>query len=133
MVILLLSVAVMYASEQKGNPILAKLGANEALTSTQAGGNMEGKEVRFGITNSILFATVTTDTSCGAVNNGHDSLTPLAGGMALLNMALARWCSAASESASWDCSSSPSSRCSSPASWWAVRPSTWARRSRAAR
>jgi K+-transporting ATPase A subunit len=88
MVILLLSVAVMYASEQKGNPILAKLGANEKLTATQAGGNMEGKEVRFGITDSILFATVTTDTSCGAVNNGHDSLTPLAGGMALLNMAL---------------------------------------------
>jgi len=88
MVILLISVAVMYASEQKGNPILAKRGANEKLTSTQAGGNMEGKEVRFGIANSILFSTVTTDTSCGAVNNGHDSLTPLAGGMALLNMAL---------------------------------------------
>ena len=88
MVILLMSVAVMYASEQKGNPILAKRGANEKLTSTQAGGNMEGKEVRFGIANSILFSTVTTDTSCGAVNNGHDSLTPLAGGMALLNMAL---------------------------------------------
>ena len=88
MVILLLSVAVMYASEQKGNPILAKLGANEALTSTQAGGNMEGKETRLGIADSVLFSTVTTDTSTGAVNNAHDSLTPLAGGMAMLNMAL---------------------------------------------
>jgi len=88
MVILLISVAVMYASEQKGNPILAKLGANEKLTSTQTGGNMEGKEVRFGIADSILWATATTDTSCGAVNASHDSLTPLAGGMAMLNIAL---------------------------------------------
>ncbi len=88
MVILLMGVTVMYASEQKGNPILAKLGANEALTSTQSGGNMEGKEARFGIADSVLFANVTTDTSTGAVNNGHDSLTPLAGGMAMLNIAL---------------------------------------------
>jgi len=88
MAILLMSVAVMYASEQKGNPILAKLGANEKLTSTQAGGNMEGKEVRFGIADSVLWATTTTDTSCGAVNAAHDSLTPLAGGAAMLNIAL---------------------------------------------
>ncbi len=88
MVILLMSVTVMYASEQKGNPILASRGANEKLTSTQSGGNMEGKEVRFGIADSILWATTTTDTSCGAVNAAHDSLTPLAGGMAMLNIAL---------------------------------------------
>jgi len=88
MAILLMSVAVMYASEQKGNPILARLGANEKLSSTQAGGNMEGKEVRFGIADSILWATTTTDTSCGAVNAAHDSLTPLAGGAAMLNIAL---------------------------------------------
>ena len=88
MVILVMGVTVMYASEQKGNPILAKLGANEKLTSTQAGGNMEGKEVRFGIADSVLFANITTDTSTGAVNNGHDSLTPLAGGTAMLNIAL---------------------------------------------
>jgi K+-transporting ATPase ATPase A chain len=88
MVILVMSVTVMYASEQKGNPILAKRGANEALTSTQAGGNMEGKETRFGIADSVLFSTVTTDTSTGAVNNAHDSLTPLAGGTAMLNIAL---------------------------------------------
>jgi K+-transporting ATPase ATPase A chain len=88
MAIMLMGVAVMYASEQKGNPILAKLGANEALTSTQSGGNMEGKEARFGIADSVLFANVTTDTSTGAVNNSHDSLTPLAGGTAMLNIAL---------------------------------------------
>ncbi len=88
MVILLMGVTVMYASEQKGNPILAKLGANEKLTANQAGGNMEGKEVRFGIAGSVLFSTVTTDTSTGAVNNAHDSLTPLAGGIAMLNIAL---------------------------------------------
>ena len=88
MAILLMGVAVMYASEQKGNPILARLGANEALTSTQSGGNMEGKEARFGIADSVLFANITTDTSTGAVNNGHDSLTPLAGGTAMLNIAL---------------------------------------------
>jgi potassium-transporting ATPase potassium-binding subunit len=88
MVIVVMGVTVMYASEQKGNPILAKLGASQALTSTQAGGNMEGKEVRFGIADSVLFANVTTDTSTGAVNSGHDSFTPLAGGMAMLNIAL---------------------------------------------
>ena len=88
MVILLMGVTVIYANEQKGNPILTKLGANQALTSTQAGGNMEGKEVRFGIADSSLFANVTTDTSTGAVNTGHDSLTPLAGGTAMLNIAL---------------------------------------------
>jgi K+-transporting ATPase ATPase A chain len=86
MVILLMSVAVMYASEQKGNPNFTKLGVNQAVTATQPGGNMEGKESRFGIGSSILFATVTTDTSTGAVNNAHDSLTPLAGMMAMFNM-----------------------------------------------
>ena len=88
MVILVMSVAVMYASEQKGNPNLTKLGVTQAATATQSGGNMEGKETRFGISASVLWATITTDTSCGAVNNAHDSLTPLAGGMAMLNIAL---------------------------------------------
>jgi potassium-transporting ATPase potassium-binding subunit len=88
MVILLMSVATMYWSEQRGNPILTKLGANQALTSAQSGGNMEGKEVRFGISASVLWATTTTDTSCGAVNTGHDSLTPIAGMWAMLNIAL---------------------------------------------
>jgi K+-transporting ATPase ATPase A chain len=88
MVILLMSVAVMYASEQKGNPNFTKLGVTQAATATQAGGNMEGKETRFGISASVLFATITTDTSTGAVNSSHDSFTPLAGGMAMLNIAL---------------------------------------------
>jgi K+-transporting ATPase ATPase A chain len=88
MVLLVVSVSVMYASEQSGNPNLTRLGVTQAATATQAGGNMEGKEVRFGIAGSILFSTVTTDTSTGAVNNAQDSLTPLAGGMAMLNIAL---------------------------------------------
>ena len=78
----------MYWSEQAGNPILARQGADQALTATQSGGNQVGKEVRFGIADSALWATITTDTSTGAVNNAHDSLTPLAGGMAMLNIAL---------------------------------------------
>jgi K+-transporting ATPase ATPase A chain len=78
----------VYVSEQAGNPILTRLGVDEVASATQPGGNMEGKEVRFGILNSALWATITTDTSCGAVNTMHDSLTPLAGGMVMLNMAL---------------------------------------------
>jgi len=80
--------AVVYASEQAGNPILARLGVDQMASASQPGGNMEGKEVRFGILNSALWATVTTDASCGAVNTMHDSLTPLAGGMVMLNIAL---------------------------------------------
>jgi K+-transporting ATPase ATPase A chain len=66
-------------SEQKGTPQLASAGADLQPSSTQSGGNMEGKEVRFGIFNSALFATTTTGTSCGAVNSMHDSYTPLGG------------------------------------------------------
>jgi len=73
----LLSVAVW--SEQRGNPALAKLGVDQTVSVAQAGGNMEGKETRFGVVNSALFATVTTATSCGAVNSMHDSFTPLGG------------------------------------------------------
>lgn len=87
-VLFLMGLAVIYGYEQAGNPVLAKLGVNQAATALQSGGNMEGKEVRFGIANSSLFATLTTDASCGAVNSMHDSYTPLAGGMAMLNIAL---------------------------------------------
>jgi K+-transporting ATPase ATPase A chain len=87
-VLFLTAFAVVYTSEQAGNPILAHLGVNQVASTTQPGGNMEGKEVRFGILNSALWATITTDTSCGAVNAMHDSLTPLAGGMVMLNIAL---------------------------------------------
>jgi potassium-transporting ATPase potassium-binding subunit len=72
--------------EQRGNPQFAAMGINQAATSHQSGGNMEGKEVRNGIVDSALWATVTTDTSCGAVNSMHDSYTPLGGFIPLLNM-----------------------------------------------
>jgi potassium-transporting ATPase potassium-binding subunit len=85
-VMFLVGVFVCYGFEQAGNPNLAKLGIQSAATSTQAGGNMEGKEVRFGVVNSTLFTTITTDTSCGAVNNTHDTLLPIAGMVPLLNM-----------------------------------------------
>jgi K+-transporting ATPase ATPase A chain len=82
----LMGVFVCYHYEQAGNPILAKLGIESRNTDTQPGGNMEGKETRFGIASSALFATVTTDASCGAINNVHDSLTPLGGLVPLFNM-----------------------------------------------
>src|SRR5215467_88733 len=72
-------VFVAYGFEQAGNPLLTSLGLQNAPTAGQAGGNMEGKEVRFGIVNSALYATVTTDASCGAVNSMHDSFTPIGG------------------------------------------------------
>ncbi|MGA2182988.1 MAG: potassium-transporting ATPase subunit KdpA [Bryobacteraceae bacterium] len=81
-----IGVFVCYGFEQAGNPMLAKLGLQTAATPGQPGGNMEGKEVRFGNVNSALFATVTTDTSCGAVNSWHDSFTPIAGLVPMLNM-----------------------------------------------
>src|SRR5206468_883076 len=71
-VMFLIGVFVAYPAEQAGNPILAKLGVESAATATQPGGNMEAKETRFGIAASALFATVTTDASCGAVNSMHD-------------------------------------------------------------
>ncbi|HXW72157.1 MAG TPA: potassium-transporting ATPase subunit KdpA [Methylocella sp.] len=77
-----------YAVESHPNPAFASLPINSAASSLQAGGNMEGKEVRFGITNSALFTTITTDASCGAVNTMHDSLLPLAGMIPMVNMML---------------------------------------------
>ena len=81
-------VFVAYHYEQKGTPMLAKAGIEMTATDTQPGGNMEGKETRFGIANSALFATVTTDASCGAVNAMHDSFTPLGGLVPLFNIEL---------------------------------------------
>jgi potassium-transporting ATPase potassium-binding subunit len=75
-----------YWAEARGNPQLAA--ADQVASATHSGGNMEGKEVRFGIANSALFATVTTDASCGAVNGMHDSFTPLGGMIPLLNIML---------------------------------------------
>jgi potassium-transporting ATPase potassium-binding subunit len=85
-VVFLAGVTVAYWSEAKGNPLLHA--ADQRATSMQPGGNMEGKEVRFGIADSALFATVTTDASCGAVNGQHDSYTPLGGLVPLVNIML---------------------------------------------
>jgi potassium-transporting ATPase potassium-binding subunit len=82
----LAGVTTAYWAEAKGNPLLA--GTDQHASALQSGGNMEGKEVRFGIANSTLFATVTTDASCGAVNSQHDSFTPLGGMIPLINIML---------------------------------------------
>jgi len=85
-ILFLAGVVTAYWAEARGNPSLT--GTNQQATLTQSGGNMEGKEVRFGIANSALFATVTTDASCGAINGWHDSYTPLGGMVPLINMML---------------------------------------------
>ncbi len=77
-----------YAAEAAGNPAFSALKIDSAPSALQAGGNMEGKEVRFGIANSALFTVVTTDASCGAVNNMHDSLMPLGGMVPMVNILL---------------------------------------------
>jgi K+-transporting ATPase ATPase A chain len=79
-------VTTAYRAESHGNPLLK--GTDQRASTLQSGGNMEGKEVRFGIANSALFATVTTDASCGAVNGVHDSYTPLGGLVPLVNIML---------------------------------------------
>jgi potassium-transporting ATPase potassium-binding subunit len=79
-------VLTAYWAEAQGNPLFK--GVDQRASVTQAGGNMEGKEVRFGIANSALFATVTTDASCGAVNGMHDSFTPLGGMVPMVNIML---------------------------------------------
>jgi K+-transporting ATPase ATPase A chain len=84
----IVGVGVCYWGESVGNPQFAALGIDQAPSLMQAGGNMEGKEVRFGIANSALFTTITTDASCGAVNNMHDSLTPIGGLVPLTNILL---------------------------------------------
>jgi K+-transporting ATPase ATPase A chain len=87
-VVFFAGVITIYWYESHGNPILNALGADQSVAGLQTGGNMEGKEVRFGIAGSSLFATVTTDASCGAVNGMHDSFTPLGGMVPLINIML---------------------------------------------
>src|SRR3984885_10214697 len=84
----LAGVTTAYWAEARGTPRLTAAGADQAVTATSYGGNMEGKECRFGIANSALFATVTTDASCGAINSWHDSFTPLGGLVPLTNIML---------------------------------------------
>jgi potassium-transporting ATPase potassium-binding subunit len=85
-ILFFVGVTVAYWAEARGNPLLH--GVDQRASVSQPGGNMEGKEVRFGIANSALFATVTTDTSCGAVNGWHDSFMPLGGMVPLVNIML---------------------------------------------
>ncbi len=87
-VLFLAGTLVVYAAESAGNPAFAALGVDQSASVLQTGGNMEGKEARFGIANSALFAAITTDASCGAVNGMHDSFTPLGGMIPLINMEL---------------------------------------------
>jgi K+-transporting ATPase ATPase A chain len=84
----LTGVVTVYRSEAPGNPAFAAMQVDQAPSALQAGGNMEGKEVRFGIANSSLFTTITTDASCGAVNTMHDSLMPLGGLVPMFNIML---------------------------------------------
>jgi K+-transporting ATPase ATPase A chain len=86
--IFIVSVIVVTVQEQQGNPLLAQLGADQRVSATQPGGNMEGKEARFGIAASGLFAAITTAASCGAVNGMHDSFIPMGGAVPLVLMQL---------------------------------------------
>jgi K+-transporting ATPase ATPase A chain len=81
-------VVVCYSVESQGNPAFAPFHVDQVASNAQPGGNMEGKEVRFGIADSALFTTITTDASCGAVNTMHDSLLPLAGAVPMVNIML---------------------------------------------
>ena len=85
-ILFLAGVTVAYWAEARGNPLLAN--TDQRVTAMQSGGNMEGKETRFGIANTALWATVTTDASCGAINGWHDSFTPLGGLVPLTNIML---------------------------------------------
>ena len=86
--VFVVAVVAATVAEQQGNPLLAALGADAQASATQSGGNMEGKEVRFGINASALFATITTAASCGAVNSMHDSYTPLGGAVPMVMIQL---------------------------------------------
>jgi potassium-transporting ATPase potassium-binding subunit len=87
-ILFLAGVSIVYSVESAGNPAFAALHVDQSPSALQSGGNMEGKEVRFGIANSALFTTATTDASDGAVNNMHDSLLPLAGMVPMVNIML---------------------------------------------
>jgi K+-transporting ATPase ATPase A chain len=85
-VMFLLGSFICYWAEQRGNPMVSNMGVASAYTGSQAGGNMEGKEIRFGNAMTALFATITTDASCGAVIGMHDSFTPIGGLIPLFNI-----------------------------------------------
>ena len=87
-VMFVIAVVVITPAEQAGNPLLTPLGVDQTVSSSQSGGNMEGKEVRYGINATSLFAVITTAASCGAVNAMHDSFTPLGGMVPMVMMQL---------------------------------------------
>ncbi|WP_426148582.1 potassium-transporting ATPase subunit KdpA [Polaromonas sp. DSR2-3-2] len=87
-VLFVIAVAAIIPAEQAGNPLLTPLGVDQLASALQVGGNMEGKETRFGINASALFAVITTAASCGAVNAMHDSFTPLGGMVPMVMMQL---------------------------------------------
>ncbi|HEX3431121.1 MAG TPA: potassium-transporting ATPase subunit KdpA [Rhizomicrobium sp.] len=87
-ILFLVGAFICYGAESAGNPAFTPLGIDQHASALQAGGNMEGKEVRFGVTDSALFATTTTDTSDGAVNSMHDSYTPIGGLVPIVNIQL---------------------------------------------
>ncbi len=87
-ILFVIAVVAITPAEQAGNPLLTPMGVDQAASALQSGGNMEGKEVRFGINASSLFAVITTAASCGAVNAMHDSFTPLGGMVPMVMMHL---------------------------------------------
>ncbi len=126
----LVAVFVAYPVEAGGNPAFAAMHVDSAAGALQAGGNMEGKEVRFGIAGSALFATITTVASCGAVNTMHDSLLPLAGMMPLVNIMLGEVVFGGVGSGLYGMLMFAIDRgVRGRADGRAARPSTWARRS----
>ena len=87
-ILLVIGMSVALVAEQTGNPMISHAGVNQSITANQSGGNMEGKEVRFGVTDSAMFDTISTATSCGCVNSFVDSYTPLGGLVPLANIGL---------------------------------------------
>ena len=134
LILLVVFTGIITVNEHMGTPQLADGGAvNIEMTDGQAGGNMEGKESRFGIASSSTWSAFTTAASNGSVNSMHDSYTPLGGFVQMLQMALGEVVFGGVGCGLYGMIASPSSQCSSPALWSAARPSSWARRSSRAR
>ena len=133
-ILLVIFAGIIALNEHAGTPQLADGGAvNIEMTDGQAGGNMEGKESRFGIASSSTWSAFTTAASNGSVNSMHDSYTPLGGFVQMLQMALGEVVFGGVGCGLYGMIASPSSQCSSPASWSDARLSSWARRSSRAR
>src|SRR5438094_7331337 len=111
-ILFLSGVTTAYWSESHGNPAMAAFNVDAAPSALQAGGNMEGKEVRFGPALSALYATVTPGTSCGAVNSLHDSFLPVGGMVPVVNIQLGEVIFVGVGSGLYACSPSRLSRCS---------------------